>query len=266
MQKKKVKISNVKRSLHLKNKKNFSKPLKKKEVVAPTKKGSTSDTGLKKGAAGPNASNKVFGKPASDKHKKRNKRHVKGALLPPPPPVPSAKSNKTKKGKHAGDSEEEEEEEYNVQDMIDMIDDDHVAEFREAKGKKRKRTEGADDEEDQSAKHFEKEYAQLTNDESQNKKRMVSLLPIKTKGGEVVTRETEVDDDEEGLEPEDELEAEDGDADEEEVDSDDDIVRGDAVCAIITNGCLDRVKINVFTFSSHLEYNRRKCPSRRRIC
>lgn len=196
--------------------------------MVPTKKaGSASSETSKKGTVGAATSNKVFGKPASDKHKKRNKQHVKGTLLPPPPPPPS--KNKKSKSKKGGE-EEDEEEEYNVQDMIDMIDDDHVAEFRDMKPKKRKRiAETMEDDEDQSAKHFEKEYAQLTNDESQNKKRMVSLLPIKTKGGEVVTRETEVDDDEEGLEPEDELEPEDDDGAEEDVDSDDDIVRGDAV-------------------------------------
>lgn len=220
-QKKKVKISNVKRSHHLKNKKNFTKPLKKKEVATPAKKPST-ETGKKGGGV---TSHKVFGKPPAEKSNKRNKRIAKGALLPPPPPPPKPLSKKKQTNHEVSD---ESEEEYNVQDMIDMIDDDHASDYRPAKVKKRKHAEEEDDE-DQSAKHFEKEYAQLTNSQNQNKKRMVSLLPIKTKGGEVVTRETEVDEDEEGLEPEDELEPEDGEADEEEVDSDDDVVRGEAV-------------------------------------
>lgn len=237
-----MKISNAKRSQHVKNKKNYTKPLKKKEAAAAaSKKGADKKAASKTG--GSIASNKVFGKPPVDKAKRRDKRNQVGKLLPLPPP-PSAADKARDKAKKPGqkkggevESEEESEEEYNAQDMIDMMDDDERDNYQAAPtagqaNKKRKRAADVDDVNvDRSAQHFEKQYAEITNTESHSKKRMVSLLPIKTKGGEVVTRQTEVedDDDEEVPEPEDELGADDDGEDNAAADSDDDVIRDDAV-------------------------------------
>lgn len=228
-QKKKVKISNVKRSQHVKNKKNYTKPLKKKEQ--PNAKSGGKDkksSGQKVG--GSIATNKIFGKPTVDKTKRRDKRNEVGKLLPMPPPPPTQhKKQKDTAAAADDDKEDDDDEEYTAQDMLDMMDEDDRDEYVSGAGnkaKKRKRAEDADDV-NRAAHHFEKQYAALTNTESLGKKRMVDLLPIKTKSGDVVTRQTEVDDDDECPEPEDELEPDDDE--DVEPDSDDDIVRDAAV-------------------------------------
>lgn len=228
----------------MKNKKNFTKPLKKKEqAAAASKKGAEKKAGQTK-SSGSLATNKVFGKPAVDKQRRRDKRNQVGKLLPmTPAPVKQAPKNGNsgkRKGAEAAESASEDEEEYTTQDMLDMIDSDDdgqgyaAAPLLAQQPKKRKRAIDEDDVDvDRSAQHFEKQYAAITNTEAQGKKRMVSLLPIKTKGGEIQTREHEVSDEEEEddecPEPEDgDLDAE-GEEEAEDADSDDDVIKDDAV-------------------------------------
>lgn len=249
-----MKISNVKRSQHVKNKKSYTKPLKKKEQpnakTAKDKKSSGQKTG------GSIATNKVFGKPTAEKAKRRDKRNQVGKLLPLPP-APTTQHKQHHNGDKPGDEDEEEdEEEYTAQDMLDMMDveerDAYVASGSGvgSKAKKRKRTDEEADDENRAAQHFEKQYAAQTNTESRGKKRIVDLLPIKTKGGDVVTRQTEVEDDEEECpEPEDDLEPDADAEDDEAADSDDDIIRDDAVRNRILLHSIFEMKFNCFLFA-----------------
>lgn len=217
-QKKKVKISNAKRSQHLKNKKNFSKPLKKKEQpTTASKKAAIGTGGAKKPTAG---KEKVFGNPSVEKVKRKpSQKNAKFAPLAAPVPKRPAPIDS-----------DDEKEDYNVQDMIDMIDDDEEKEnYNQTISVQQKRKRIAEEnDEDVSAKHFEKQYTTITEAENATKKRTVNLLPIKTKDGSVVTRSEEVEynSDEEAPEPEDVLES---DQEAEEGDSDDDVIKENAV-------------------------------------
>lgn len=207
MQKKKVKISNVKRSQHLKNKKNFTKPLKKKE--APK---SAVGVGGKKQS---NNKTKVFGKPAADERRPRKKHNQNGLIRAPPPAVIEG-------------------EDCDAEDFRDMLEDDeddqHDVPANEGVTDKKRKRNALDEDQNKSAKHFEQQYAAFTHVENSTAKRIVNLLPIKTKYGEVVSRTTEIDynSEDDAVEPEDGLEKED-DEDDEAMDSDDDIIKEDAV-------------------------------------
>ncbi|KAG4069535.1 hypothetical protein HA402_006901 [Bradysia odoriphaga] len=199
-QKKKIKISHVKHSQHLKNKKNYTKPLKKKEQLQASQSSKLQNTNAKGGKK------KVFGKPTgtSSHKKKRTGQSVPVAV------------------------NETEMDDDTVQDILEnvaMDDDDH--ETTRLKAKKRKRLAADYDAEDEAknAKHFEKEYAQMTLAEEKTKKRVVSLLPIKTKAGEVVTRTAEMEYKDREEENQSDEEEDEEDEIEEEVDSDDDIIK-----------------------------------------
>ena len=221
MQRKKVKISNVKRTHHLKNKKNYSKTLKKKEVKNSTTSNSLRDKSNKTIGNVINNKQKVFGKATNQQAKKKEKQKYG-----PPVPKPIERT-------------EEEEDEF-VNDIMEMIngdeDDDEMTfdnvheegghDLKVQEKRKRKKTAVSEDEEDYSATHFEQEYAARTQAEDSIKKRKVNLLPIKHKDGEVVTRSIEVDyNSDDDVEPEDDLEQNEETIEEEE-DSDDDIVKG----------------------------------------
>lgn len=99
--------------------------------------------------------------------------------------------------------------------------------------KKRKRN---DYEEEDETVPLEQEYAHDAQTKAANKKRTIDLLPIKTKKGEVITRSTEVDFDDElvqqnGDENDDE---DDENAEQVEVDSDDEVLNDTNVTPHLT--------------------------------
>lgn len=202
-----MKISNVKRSHHLKNKKNYAKPTKKKQSATADSKSTDKNAPSTK---------KVFGRPSVDNPRKKNKKKLIGR----------GQSSLTLQTNGTGEAETEQEA---FEDMLDMMDEEDRAQiegFRSAQ--KRKRDEN-DDEMATTAKNFEKQFAHDRNEETSKKKRTVDLLPIKTKLGDVITRSAEVDivDD---VKPVDDLGSDDDeDAEEEIIDSDDDIINDKVV-------------------------------------
>lgn len=174
-------------------------------MAAPTSK-STEKSSLN--------SKKVFGRLSLDKPRPKKKQRIVKQL-----PLPA-----TQNGSQGVDENDED----NMDDILDMMDDEDKAiieGYRTAQ--KRKRDEN-EDENTISANKLEKQYATEKNAESFNKKRTVNLLPIKTKLGEIITRTTEVDIEDE-VEPEDNLESEEEEENVEELDSDDDIINDKTV-------------------------------------
>lgn len=106
---KKVKISNVKRSQHIKHKKNYARP--QKNAVKAKGKSAT-----EKALA---VSKKVFGKPIGQKSKKRDRGQDKKQLYTsnPAPALAPESVNDTN-----GDTGEMDDDD--VQDMLDMLHDD----------------------------------------------------------------------------------------------------------------------------------------------
>lgn len=203
----------MKRSQHIKHKKNFAKPGKKKDATKNNKS-------IEKQLAG---SKKVFGKPIGQKSAKR--KETKGE------PIQNGHGpKKGKKGKNSAQSEkpvtnggpvsdENEMDEEDIRDLLDMIEDEDDELLNRSKKRKRDENQVADDD---NAGQFEQEYAFERNEEKSKNMRTVDLLPIKTKTGELITRQTEVaikGKPKKVNEEDDESEGE-----EEVVDSDDDIV------------------------------------------
>lgn len=207
---KKVKISGVKRSQHIKHKKNFARPGKKKDATKNSKS-------IEKQLA---ASKKVFGKPIGQNAAKRKEskgesvQNGKGKKSKSP-----AHSEKPATNGHSVVSNEDEMDEEDIRDLMEMIEDEDDELLNRSKKRKKDDKDQVDDD---NAGQFEQEYAFQRNEEKSKKTRTVDLLPIKTKSGELITRQTEVEikdkpkvvDEEEGDESE----------HEEVVDSDDDIV------------------------------------------
>lgn len=215
-QQKNVKISKVKRSLHLKNKKNYTKPMKKKQLATNVPKNSDKNVSTSK---------KVFGRPSVEKPKpKGKKKFVKNQLT-----VPKAANGPTAQANgHTDEAEDDEENEY--EDMLDMMEEEDKAVIEGLrKTQKRKRDENDND----NARAFEKQHAHEARREASKKTRTVDLLPIKTKAGDLITRSTEVEIDD--VQPDDELgsEEEDDDEDGEPIDSDDDIVNDKGVSTLL---------------------------------
>lgn len=104
---KKVKISNVKRSQHIKHKKNYARP-QKNAVKAKGKSASEKATVVSK---------KVFGKPVGQKTKKRDRGQEKKQLYTSTPAPAAEPVNNTN-----GDADEMDDDD--VQDMLDMLHDD----------------------------------------------------------------------------------------------------------------------------------------------
>lgn len=208
-----MKISGVKRSQHVKHKKNYARPGKKKDNVKNTKS-------TEKQLA---TSKKVFGKPIGQKSAKRKESKLE-------PTQNGNVGKKVKKGKNVAQSpapvtnghsnnNENEMDEEDIQDLLDMIEDEDDDLLNRSKKRKREEESQAD----HDAGQFEQEYAHQRNEENSKKTRTVDLLPIKTKSGELITRSTEVEiknkpkQDENG-------ENDEESGEEEVIDSDDDIV------------------------------------------
>lgn len=201
----------MKRSHHLRNKKNYTKPLKKKQLATNVPKNSDKNVSTSK---------KVFGRPSVEKPKiKGKKKFVNNQLT-----VPKATNGTAQANGHADEAEDDEDNEY--EDMLDMMEEEDKAVIEGLrKTQKRKRDENDND----SARAFEKQHAHEARIEASKKTRTVDLLPIKTKAGDLITRSTEVEIDD--VQPDDELgsEDEDDDDDNEPIDSDDDIVNDKSV-------------------------------------
>lgn len=206
-----MKISGVKRSQHIKHKKNFARPGKKKDNVKNQKV-------TEKQLA---TSKKVFGKPIGQKPNKRKEQNV-GAVQNGGGAKKGKKvtqSEKPTENGHSADKENEMDEE-DLQDLLEMIEDEDDEMLNRSKKRKRDADDVVND--DDAAGQFEQEYAHQRNAEKSKKMRTVDLLPIKTKTGELITRTTEVEVKEKpkkNAEDEDE-----GEEEEEVIDSDDDIV------------------------------------------
>lgn len=211
-----MKISGVKRSQHIKHKKNFARPGKKKDGVKSNKT-------IEKQLAG---SKKVFGK-SSGQSKPNKKKESKsdavqnGTASHKGKSVNNvAKSEKlTENGHSTVDANEMDEED--IQDLLDMIEDEDDDLLNRSKKRKKNAEQGIGD--DDEAGLFEQEYAQQRNEEKSKGLRTVDLLPIKTKSGELITRTTEV---EIKRKPkvQDQSDDEADEQDEEVIDSDDDII------------------------------------------
>lgn len=219
-----MKISGVKRSQHIKHKKNFSRPTKKKENQ--TKSLKSSEKAL-------STSKRVFGKPTGAKPNKRKEQNSAAVQNGHEHKGKSPKNKFSKGGKPAttttnGQNEPDKElDDEDIQDMLDMIDDDDDDD-EDLDGqyngtiKKRKRDAKEVGDEDE-AHQFEQEYAHTRNEEKSKKMRTVDLLPIKTKFGELITRSTEVEIKKKVKETGDDNDEE-GSGEEEVLDSDDDII------------------------------------------
>lgn len=186
----------MKRSQHIKHKKNFGRQQKKSLKALPDNQSKSS--GSKKN---------IFGKPAKPKPSgPREKGHSQRER---PAPAAAVSEKPANGDEDAGDELDEDE-------MRDMLDEDDALKYKT----KRKRTNDADGDATVALeKDYDEDRAQVN---SSKKKRTVDLLPIKTKMGEIITRSTEVDIRE--VEHEEDEEEGDEEAEEEEVDSDDEII------------------------------------------
>lgn len=231
-----MKISNVKRSQHIKHKKNFARPAKKQASALKNSKS------IEKQLA---SSKKVFGKPIGPKkstlnykdsqkssesavngkvgkHTKHNKKskQVTGGV--------TAKT--VEQNGHPTSQAGNEMDEEDIRDLLDMIEDEDDELLQRSKRRKKdtaQSTAAVDD----SAGQFEVEYAHQRNTaEKSRKMRTVDLLPIKTKAGELITRQTEVEIKAKPVEQvqSDADDGEDNEDDGEIFDSDDDIVNDDS--------------------------------------
>lgn len=212
----------------MKHKKNFTKPLQKKDKLQPNVPGtsgsSCSATANSKSAKNQQRHGKVFGKPGKDRRKSTASKFKQKMPIPPNDPQPT----------YADEDDAAEAEECtladDIADMLDDADDDLPAVHVDRKRKRQPATDQDDDDVNESARRFESEYAASEQAKDSTKKRMINLLPIKTKDGELITRQTEE------LEPDDVDETEErpssdgedsAESEEEIIDSDDDVVKGD---------------------------------------
>lgn len=226
-----MKISNVKRSQHIKHKKNYARPTKKQASTAKNSKS------IEKQLA---TSKKVFGKAVGLK-KPTSSLPLSSQNDPRRSSEPTANGQvgkHTKHGKqskplqaseqngHAAAQNANEMDEEDIRDLMEMIEDEDDELLQRSKRRKKEAAQsgaGGDD----SAGQFEEEYAHQRNTaEKSRKMRTVDLLPIKTKAGELITRQTEVEIKEKPVEPSQSDADDDGEEndDGEIFDSDDDIV------------------------------------------
>lgn len=218
---KKVKISGVKRSQHVKHKKNYARPTKKQDKATKGGAGAT---------AAAAAAKKVFGKPiglgtAKRSASKGRKDAAKTKALEVQKVVHRRRApvNGGPAAPPAAAADDATDDEHDIDDLLGMLDDDADDETNAnhaAGGAKRKRPTA--DEED--GKHHEDEYTHERDVKKKSRMQTVDLLPIKTKTGEIVTRSAEVEMADE-RKVDDEADGDDAAEPEEEiVDSDDDIV------------------------------------------
>lgn len=206
----------MKRTQHIKHKKNFARPGKKKENAS---KGKTNDKSLA-------TSRKIFGKPIGEsatkrkEHKLQNGSKEMSSSKGKQKPKNSTKIPKAIENGHQDSNENE----HDIDDLLEMIEDDDelMKGYRLDDNKKRKRDDSTID--DDEAHQFEQDYAHTRNEEKSKKLKTVDLLPIKTKSGELITRTTEVEIKDKIIEHEDQDTHDENDAEEVEIDSDDDIV------------------------------------------
>lgn len=213
-----MKISNVKRSQHIKHKKNFARPGKKKDNIKNNK---TTEKQLA-------TSKKVFGKPIGQSAEKRKEK--KHELKPNGNVSKKSKLSKnaaqsqsiTSNGHSATNGNDMETSlfEDDIDDLMEMIEDEDDELLIRSKKRKREMSQ-IDNVNDQ----LEVDYAHQRNvDEKSKKMRTVDLLPIKTKSGELITRSTEVELKPKVKQIEESQDDENDDDDDEIIDSDDDIV------------------------------------------
>lgn len=246
---KKVKISGVKRSQHIKHKKNYARPAKKKESAVKATK--TSEKALA-------SSKKVFGKPIGQKSGKRKEipnpstqqnEHAK--------PFSKGKPSKGMKPAENGHNEQDDEmDEGDIQDMLDMIEDEDkelMNGYDTTKKRKRESNDGEDDE----AHQFEREYAHTRNEEKSKKTRTVDLLPIKTKLGELITRTTEVEVKKKPKQVQEDSDDEEN-AEDEVMDSDDDIINEKPLDQTDLSASLNKISTTDLLILREQEINRQK--------
>lgn len=232
-----MKISNVKRSQHIKHKKNYARPAKKQ--ASSVKNSKTIEKQLA-------TSKKVFGKPTGPKKSAISLPSSvhKGPRGSSEPAVNGKVGKQTKHGKqstkptsaaaseqngHSTSQNGNEMDEEDIRDLMEMIEDEDDELLQRSKRRKKEAAQSAVAVDD-SAVH-EKEHAhQRSTDERSRKMRTVDLLPIKTKFGELITRQTEVEIKEKPIEQSQSDVDDDGEGndDGEIFDSDDDIVNDDA--------------------------------------
>lgn len=211
-----MKISSVKRSAHLKNKK---APLSKQQQQKLAQQKAAKERGANIFIQKARKKDDVFQK------KKQNKRESLGLPL-------------------NMDDEDQDEDEL-LDNVADMLDGEDLEYLQLKRGKQRKRKHAVDDEaEHDDIKHsvgLEKQFAVETALEEETKKIKVDLLPIKSRDGEIITRSAEVDykpkpklkkkqEEEETAEGEEEAGEDDEEAEYE--DSDDDVVNDEEESAI----------------------------------
>lgn len=218
---KKVKISSVKRSQHVKHKKNYARPAKKQEKTSKAAKATQNALSTNK---------KVFGKPIGAGTAKRTATKVRRETAKTTALetqqnklINGGKNGRDGNDKKNGEKEtadESEEEEHDIDDLMEMMEaDDELHMAYGAAAKRRKRE--VDDED--NGKQHEVEHAHELDVKHASNMQTIDLLPIKTKAGEIITRSTEVEIVEKEQD-EDDGDADDEDVEEEIVDSDDDIV------------------------------------------
>lgn len=210
-----MKISGVKRSQHVKHKKNYARPTKKQDKAT-------------KGTAGATASaaKKVFGKPiglgtAKRSASKGRKDAAKTKALEVQKVVHRRRAP-VNGGPAPPAAADDADDEHDIDDLLGMLDDDadDTVDANHAAGAKRKRPTA--DEED--GKHHEDEYTHERDVKKKSRLQTVDLLPIKTKTGEIVTRSAEVEMADERRVDDEADGDDDAEPEEEIVDSDDDIV------------------------------------------
>ncbi|XP_037817854.1 nucleolar complex protein 3 homolog [Lucilia sericata] len=211
---KKVKISSVKRSAHLKNKK---APLSKQQQQKLAQQKAAKERGSNIFIQKARKKDDVFQK------KKQNKRESLGLPM---------------NVDEDGDQDDDE----LLDNVADMLDGEDLEYLQLKRGKQRKRKHAVEDEaEHDDLKHsvgLEKQFAVDTALEEETKKIKVDLLPIKSRDGEIITRTAEVDYKPKPkvkkgqAEEEPEENADEEEAAEEYEDSDDDIVYDEEESAI----------------------------------
>lgn len=188
-------------------------------------------------------SKKVFGKPIGQKKPPSEARsslangkigkNAKHAKQSKDCTVP-VKAPKLEHG-HSTSQAANEMDEEDIRDLLEMIEDEDDELLQRSKRRKKDASDGTAV--DDSTGYFEVEHAQQrVTAEKSRKMRTVDLLPIKTKAGELITRQTEVEIKAKPIENDDNDGAEDGEEDDGDdiIDSDDDVVNDEVNLTDVT--------------------------------
>lgn len=164
-------------------------------------------------------SNKEKEKHAAAKEKSKKLANLFGAGARKKPIIRKSKYQPLSMPRASDDEDED-----ILENVKDCLDEEDLQYLQESKKPKKRKVATPDE---QEVKHIEREYSKKTAIENSEKKVTLSLLPIKSKDGEIITRTTDVDYTPKAKEIE-EVEEEDDDEqveeEEEEYDSDEDIV------------------------------------------